>query len=561
MKIFRKIFLIIFFIFSLHKGLSLERNNFPPVSPLWVFDHWVWEDDENTEEALWNLIEGYEKHNIPVGVVIIDSPWSTEYNNFIFNKKLYPNPEEMIKKLHNKKIKVVLWVTVMLNEENPGGEKEPKTNNIYLEAKEKGYLINNGETFKWWKGKGAFLDFTNPEAVNWWHSLQDRVLNMGIDGWKVDEVSVYFPSVATGGGGKISRKKYKDAYYTDFYKYLLSKNPQGATLVRSVDYFQFSPVSCSPATWVGDQKHTWGKDGFLEAISNIFSAMNLGYAVVGSDTGGYHGDEEITKELLIRWAQFSSFCTLFENGGHGKHQPWLHDKETVDIYRYYVKLHLELKPYFYSLMVGSHLGKGNVFYADIEKFQFKIGNFILVSVIYENKNSRKVFLPEGNWLNYFSGEIIRGPVEFEYKVPLSEYPVFLKEGSIIPLEVSDNTCGHGGKFSKDFYTFLIVPGVDSSFSFYEYGVKKPSLIKMECRKNKIIISCGRTRKPKIFILRNVKNIKEVRGGGILYKKVKNMEELSLKDFSYYFDRAKKSLFIKSKELNSILLEIFQEVEK
>jgi alpha-glucosidase (family GH31 glycosyl hydrolase) len=549
-----KFLIFLFFLFLPSFSFSIVNKNLPPVSPSWVFDHWVWEDDENTEEALWKLIEGYEKHNIPVGVVIIDSPWSTEYNNFVFDTKKYPNPKEMIEKLHKKGIKVILWVTCMLNEENPPGEKEPKTNEIYREAKEKGYLINNGESFKWWKGKGAYLDYTNPSAVEWWHRLKDRVLDLGIDGWKVDEVSMTFPSIAQGKGGKISRKKYKDTYYIDFYEYLISKNPKGATLVRSVDFFQFSPIFCSPATWVGDQKHNFGKDGFLEAISNIFSAMNLGYAVIGSDTGGYHGDEEITKELLIRWAQFSAFCTLFENGGHGKHQPWLHDEETVEIYRYYVKLHLELKPYFYSLMMNSHLGGGNVFTADLEKYQFKIGDFILVSVIYENKNSRRVFLPEGNWLDFWTNKLLKGPLEFEYEVPLSKYPVFLKEGSIIPLEVVDGITGNGGEWSKDADTFLIVPGKNSSFTLYGENRKK-SLIKMECKRREVSISVEDTEREKIFIFRNIDSVKGVTGNKLNYKKLKDLEEFSKTDFSFFYDRFKKILFVKSKEKGFLYLKI------
>lgn len=541
-------------LFLLPYSFALEKGNFPPISPSWVFDHWVWEDDENNEKAIWEMIDGYEKYDIPVGAIIIDSPWAGEYNNFIFDLTKYPNPKELIEKLHKKGIKVILWVTVMLNEENPSDDNEPKTNEIYKEAKEKGYLINNGEAFKWWKGKGAYMDFTNPESIEWWHRLQDRVLDLGIDGWKVDEVSMTFPSVGQGKYKKISRLKYKDAYYMDFYEYAISKNPKNAAMVRSVDVLPFCPISHSAVTWVGDQNHNWGKDGFLEALSHIFNAANFGYAVIGSDTAGYHGDEEITKQLLIRWAQFSAFCTFFENGGHGKHEPWLFDKETIDIYKYYVKLHLELKPYFYSLMMKSHLKEGNVFTAYKDTWQLQIGNYILISVIYEDKNIRKVFLPDGNWIDYWSGEIRKGPCQFDYEVPLSKYPIFLREGSIIPLEVIDDTCGQGGVWSKDADTFLIVPGIDSSFTLYGEG-RNPALIKMQCTPSKISISCEKTEKLKIFLLKNIQGIKEVKGNGLIYKKIKKIEEFTNKDFSFYYDKLRKVLFIKSNEVNALDLQV------
>ena len=61
---------------------KIPKGNTPPVSPDWVFDHWVWEDDVNTQQAVMDLVNSYAERGIPVGAVIIDSPWATEYNNF-----------------------------------------------------------------------------------------------------------------------------------------------------------------------------------------------------------------------------------------------------------------------------------------------------------------------------------------------------------------------------------------------------------------------------------------------------------------------------------------------
>ena len=137
-----------YFIFSqeLH---ALEKSKTPPVSPAWVFDHWVWEDDENTEDAVMKMIDGYEKHGIPVGAVILDSPWSTEYNNFIVDEKKYPNFKKFVEKLHAKGIKVVLWVTAMVNESyEKDAKSEPSSNKTYKEGKEKEYFINGGGKYK-----------------------------------------------------------------------------------------------------------------------------------------------------------------------------------------------------------------------------------------------------------------------------------------------------------------------------------------------------------------------------------------------------------------------------
>ena len=53
---------------------------------------------------------------------------------------------------------------------------------FYQEGKDKDYYLNHGKVLKWWHGKGSLLDYTNPAAVTWWHSLMDNILDMGADG-------------------------------------------------------------------------------------------------------------------------------------------------------------------------------------------------------------------------------------------------------------------------------------------------------------------------------------------------------------------------------------------
>ncbi|MCX6620311.1 MAG: hypothetical protein NTY38_04405 [Acidobacteria bacterium] len=68
----------------------------PAIAPPWSLEPWMWEDDSNTAAAVQNLIDGCRQHDIPLGAVLLDSPWSTAYNNFVFDEKRYPNARGMI---------------------------------------------------------------------------------------------------------------------------------------------------------------------------------------------------------------------------------------------------------------------------------------------------------------------------------------------------------------------------------------------------------------------------------------------------------------------------------
>src|SRR5690606_20751134 len=116
-------------------------------------------------------------------------------------------------------------------------------------------------------------------------------------------------------------------------------------------------MDAAPVTWVGDQDHAWSveDEGLEEALDYILASAKLGYSVVGSDVAGY-GGKDIPKNLYIRWAQFSTFCGLFLNGGHGNRALWERSPEELEIVRKFAWLHDELVPYIYSHVAEAHGG-------------------------------------------------------------------------------------------------------------------------------------------------------------------------------------------------------------
>jgi alpha-glucosidase (family GH31 glycosyl hydrolase) len=503
-----------------------------------------------------------------VRTILLDSPWSMRYNDFEVDTVLYPNPEQWFGKLKDNGYRVVLWMTTMVNSANKD-TRIRDSDNWFNDARSKGYLAGNGDQMKWWKGRGGFIDYSNPQAVEWWRGMQQKVFDLGIDGWKLDGTATLFSTFIgplpflykKTHNGIMTTRTYMDHYYRDEYHHGLTMNPEFVTLSRAIDQWYhpegFCPIDAAPVTWVGDQTHTWEStgqmsddlqnsdiamariDGIELAIKNILASARRGYNIIGSDVGGFAGGT-IPPRLYIRWAQFSAFCGLFLNGGHGERALWNRSEQELEIIRKFSWLHTELIPYIYTYVVSAHHG-GEVLQRPVKgKYHYMFGDHFLVAPIYRDRLDNTITLPAGKWRYFFDDTLImNGPVTFDREFPLDEFPVFVREGAIVPMNITRDYTGIGDRNSEGYLTLLIYPEGEGDFTVHHPDESGSTHIKVEDKNGRIAVSLKGVNKPHILCINLPESPERIELDGKI-----------LDDTDFRYDSGKNKLIVRTDSYNN-----------
>jgi len=450
----------------------------PPITPYWALGHWVWEDTQNTQASTVKLVRDYTTRNIPVCGVIVDSPWETAFNTFVPATSRYPNFAQMIADFHKAGVGVIAWAVAYVNPDSPD----------YASVKSNGYIVNPAAgNITWWKGDGVHIDHTNPAAQAWLDGKMDNVLKMGLDGWKLDMGPDYLRSYSTTvtlsagstAGKTMPLVDFQKYFYQTIYDHVIAGNPAGVITGRGYagtpgGTENKSPISKNPLCWQGDYAGDFS--GIANQAGYVYQTAINGYGCPGVEIGGYQGTSA-SKNSLIRYAQFSALTCFMENGGSNggltNHLPWYWDAQATDIYRYFATLHTELAPYTFSGVVDSHLHGGSVMKSsDRTNFTHKLGNDIFVGIITSDVTTKNITFPgTDKWIDYWNenaaaGVYAGGTTKSGYSVPLDRFPIFLRAGAIIPMDVKTDVTSHGDATSAGKTTILFYPFGTSSLGFH-----------------------------------------------------------------------------------------------
>jgi alpha-D-xyloside xylohydrolase len=424
--------------------------------PYWAFAPWKARDYHRNAQEVFEDVDRYRQLGLPASVLLIDSPWATNYNTYEFNPKQFDNPRAMIAHVHDQGFKLILWHTSWINsdtapprEDGFAGKLSPGAASNFAEAERRRYFVHrpDGSTYiaPWWKGTGALIDFTNPAAKKWWQRQLAKAIAMGADGFKNDDAEGSFLGDVVFAGGQdqhAMRSRYAVEYNRAVAEVLREgKGNDWAMLQRSGTIGS----QMLPLFWEGDNDATFSDTNGLPSV--VTAALNAGLSGISlliSDLGGYNKPARYAGDdvLFARWAEFSAFSPGMEVMSQMNLGPWDYGDEILRIFKKYSVLHMSLFPYRYraaleSSKSGMPLMRALVLMHQDDRdareavSEYYFGPDLLVAPVLSAVTQRAVYLPEGEWVDYWNGQRYSGRRTVTVDAPLDRMPLFVRAGAVL----------------------------------------------------------------------------------------------------------------------------------
>jgi len=422
-----------------------------PLPPKWALGYHQSRYSYKSEEEVRELVRTFKEKSIPLDAVYLDIHYMDGYRVFTFNKNRFPHPEQMVKDLREVGVRIVPIV-------DPGVKRDVEYA-IYKEGMSKHYFCQyiDGEVYHGdvWPGSSAFPDFTNRDVRLWWGKRHKFYTDLGIEGiWNdMNEPSVFNETktmdlsvIHENDGNPKSHRELHNVYglmmgastYNGLKQTLDNKRPFVLTRAGYAGVQRYATV------WTGDNRSFWE-----HLQMTLPMCMNLGISGVafsGPDVGGFSNDSN--GELLTRWTQVGMFTPYFRNHSvlESIHQePWSFGEEYEQIIKRYIEERYVWMPYLYILFKeASETGMPVMRPLFLEyphdartnniNDQFMIGSDVVVTpILTPSTTHRSIYLPEGRWVDYWTGKQFNGGQYHLIHAELDTLPIFIKEGAIIPL--------------------------------------------------------------------------------------------------------------------------------
>ena len=439
----------------LHGYRSL--TGFPPMLPLWSFGIWMSRMTYFSAEEVNNICRRLRDEHYPCDVIHLDTGWfKTDWLcEWKFNEERFPNPARFIKDLKEDGFRVSLWQLPYVAEDAEQID-EARSNNYIAPLTQK--QESEGSNFSALDYAGT-IDFTYPAATEWYKQLLKRLLDMGVTCIKTDfGENIHMEALYHGMKPELLNNLYALLYQKAAYEITEEVCGDGIVWARAA----WAGCQRYPLHWGGDSASSW--DGMAGSLKGGLHFGLSGFAFWSHDVPGFHSlpnfmNSPVDEEVYVRWTQFGVFSSHMRYHGTHKREPWEYPS-IAPIVKKWWKLRYRLMPYIVEqsrkcTTTGYPLLRALIFHHADDRLcwhiddQYYFGDDILVAPVMNAQRRRDVYLPEGEWVDFFSGEVLPGGRWLKnLDVPLEKMPVYVRLGAKIPLYNESVECTDQMDLSK-----------------------------------------------------------------------------------------------------------------
>ena len=416
----------------------------PAPVPAWSYGLWLSTSftTDYDEDTVMSFIDGMAERDLPLSVFHFDCFWMREFNwsDFQWDPRVFPDPEGMLRRLHNKDLRVCVWINPYIGQRSA----------LFAEAAELGYLVKrtDGDVWQWdmWQAGMGLVDFTNPDATRWFQDKLRGLFHQGVDAIKTDFGERIPTDVVwhDGSSPEVMHNWYAQLYNAAVFEVLEEHRGEGDAVL----FARSATVGGQkqPVHWGGDNSSSF--ESMAETLRGGLSLAFSGFGYWSHDIGGFEGSPD--PAVFKRWVAFGLMSSHSRLHGSSNYRvPWLFDDGTeaegqsaVEVTRRFTKLKLRLMPYLYQVGVEAHetgtpfmrpmqlefAGDPSVDYLDR---QYLLGHDLLVAPVFSAAGDVQYYLPAGTWTNHLTGERAEGPQWRSEQHGFDSLPLWVREGAVI----------------------------------------------------------------------------------------------------------------------------------
>ncbi len=420
-------------------GAYTELTGPPNVPPDWSFGFWQSKISYSTAAETLEVAERMRAEDLPFDVLHLDTHWFRRdwFCDLEFDPERFPDPAGYLDAMAAMGVKVSLWQLPYIPEGSTLFDELAAVGGFVRRQDGGFYDIGICYTPDWEGGRVGCIDVTNPRAVEVYQRWLGTLFDLGARAIKVDfgEQAPVDGVYHDGTPGHRMHNRYPLLYNRAVAEATHEKTGEWIIWARSA----FAGSQRYPLHWGGDSSARW--DNLFANVAGGLSLGLCGFPFWSMDIGGFMGEPD--DDLLIRWLQAGLFLSHSRIHGFGNRE--LYDRgATTDRARDLLHLRYRLLPYLlghahHAAAAGVPLARPLVVDHPDDPTtwhltnQWLLGDDLLVAPVADPDGNRRVYLPDGDWVHWFTGEHHHGPTWLDTHSPIDHFPLYQRAASLVPL--------------------------------------------------------------------------------------------------------------------------------